>query len=120
MLINGCQSLAATAIIGYTEFCLDMLRPYQSEMIQNLRASMQAHQRVLGVLPTGRGKTRIFCEIASMARARGYTVKVLVHRRELVEQTADPSVQTIQSWICLLYTSPSPRDQRGSRMPSSA
>ena len=25
-----------------------------------------------------------------------------------------------QSDICLLYTSPSPRDQRGSRMPSSA
>ena len=24
------------------------------------------------------------------------------------------------SWTCLLYTSPSPRDQRGSRMPSSA
>ena len=23
-------------------------------------------------------------------------------------------------WNCLLYTSPSPRDQRGSRMPSSA
>ena len=26
----------------------------------------------------------------------------------------------VQDWICLLYTSPSPRDQRGSRMPSSA
>ena len=25
-----------------------------------------------------------------------------------------------EEWICLLYTSPSPRDQRGSRMPSSA
>ena len=25
-----------------------------------------------------------------------------------------------KSWTCLLYTSPSPRDQRGSRMPSSA
>ena len=25
-----------------------------------------------------------------------------------------------QAWYCLLYTSPSPRDQRGSRMPSSA
>ena len=24
------------------------------------------------------------------------------------------------TWTCLLYTSPSPRDQRGSRMPSSA
>ena len=26
----------------------------------------------------------------------------------------------IGKWLCLLYTSPSPRDQRGSRMPSSA
>ena len=30
----------------------------------------------------------------------------------------DPSVEYM--YICLLYTSPSPRDQRGSRMPSSA
>ena len=27
---------------------------------------------------------------------------------------------TRNPWDCLLYTSPSPRDQRGSRMPSSA
>ena len=27
---------------------------------------------------------------------------------------------TDYGWSCLLYTSPSPRDQRGSRMPSSA
>ena len=27
---------------------------------------------------------------------------------------------TILSWICLLYTSPSPRDRQKSRMPSSA
>ena len=26
----------------------------------------------------------------------------------------------LKNFICLLYTSPSPRDQRGSRMPSSA
>ena len=26
----------------------------------------------------------------------------------------------MDNWNCLLYTSPSPRDQRGSRMPSSA
>ena len=31
-----------------------------------------------------------------------------------------PALLPLQSWICLLYTSPSPRDQRGSRMPSSA
>ena len=28
--------------------------------------------------------------------------------------------QSVVYYICLLYTSPSPRDQRGSRMPSSA
>ena len=27
---------------------------------------------------------------------------------------------TFGSWVCLLYTSPSPRDKRQSRMPSSA
>ena len=31
-----------------------------------------------------------------------------------------PLVKTIAALPCLLYTSPSPRDQRGSRMPSSA
>ena len=30
------------------------------------------------------------------------------------------SMPALASGICLLYTSPSPRDQRGSRMPSSA
>ena len=29
-------------------------------------------------------------------------------------------VETALTILCLLYTSPSPRDQRGSRMPSSA
>ena len=37
----------------------------------------------------------------------------------LVESKADITVQT-SLLDCLLYTSPSPRDQRGSRMPSSA
>ena len=31
-----------------------------------------------------------------------------------------PPEDALRSVICLLYTSPSPRDQRGSRMPSSA
>ena len=30
------------------------------------------------------------------------------------------SITVLDKYICLLYTSPSPRDQRGSRMPSSA
>jgi len=62
------------------------------------RVAMRSHDKVLTVLPTGGGKTRIFCEIAKAARAKGARVQVLVHRRELVDQTPDESVRTIQSW----------------------
>ena len=37
-----------------------------------------------------------------------------------IEQGAEAIVMTASGCGCLLYTSPSPRDQRGSRMPSSA
>ena len=42
--------------------------------------------------------------------------RVLVH---LTQQT-EISVRDIFTRVCLLYTSPSPRDKRQSRMPSSA
>ena len=37
-----------------------------------------------------------------------------------VEDNYGSTIKERLSAICLLYTSPSPRDQRGSRMPSSA
>ena len=44
------------------------------------------------------------------------------HKARMVKAglTVDPIYQTAPDGRCLLYTSPSPRDQRGSRMPSSA
>ena len=36
------------------------------------------------------------------------------------ENMADVDNKVLLYNVCLLYTSPSPRDQRGSRMPSSA
>ena len=37
-----------------------------------------------------------------------------------IGNTAKKRIEDTNYWPCLLYTSPSPRDQRGSRMPSSA
>ena len=34
--------------------------------------------------------------------------------------TGENTIRTMTLWSCLLYTSPSPRDKRQSRMPSSA
>ena len=40
---------------------------------------------------------------------------------ELAQQNfVDPKAKVLTIWNCLLYTSPSPRDKRQSRMPSSA
>ena len=45
----------------------------------------------------------------------------LAHRMEdLLDCLAERNASVTESQHCLLYTSPSPRDQRGSRMPSSA
>ena len=43
-----------------------------------------------------------------------------VSNGQFLEFTVNGEVMTLDNSTCLLYTSPSPRDQRGSRMPSSA
>ena len=50
-------------------------------------------------------------------RMRKNRIRVLAGDKVLVEMTP---YDLTKGRICLLYTSPSPRDQRGSRMPSSA
>ena len=62
-------------------------------------------------------------EVCQTLAERGdFDLFLLAGRYTLLEQTALDSFLPLceQRGICLLYTSPSPRDQRGSRMPSSA
>lgn len=64
------------------------LRDYQDQLINELRAEMRTHQRVLGVLPTGGGKT--FCGSFMLKRFRELQPEgraiVKVHREELLYQ----------------------------------
>ena len=55
----------------------------------------------------------------SMQRAAMTQATLAKERRELREQQQRADADA-EGEVCLLYTSPSPRDQRGSRMPSSA
>ena len=58
---------------------------------------------------------------ASLARSAGTNATLMGKEgKYVVVKLPSGEVRRILSTCCLLYTSPSPRDQRGSRMPSSA
>jgi superfamily II DNA or RNA helicase len=65
------------------------LRKYQEEGVSQLRFQFAlGHRSVLYVLPTGGGKTVVFCHIAEQAAIKGNRIVILVHRQELVDQTS--------------------------------
>ena len=65
------------------------LRPYQTQLITDIRLRYQLGNRsVLAVLPTGGGKTVCFSYIAEQAAKKGNRVCVLVHRAELLDQAS--------------------------------
>lgn len=64
------------------------LYPHQNEFYDRLRASMRRNRRVLGVLPTGGGKTEVFFNAAYACVKKGMRCLVLVHRTPLLEQTS--------------------------------
>lgn len=65
------------------------LRPYQQQAVHDLRIALRAGARApLLVCPTGAGKTVIMADILRSLSSRGRSAMVLVHRRELIAQTA--------------------------------
>jgi superfamily II DNA or RNA helicase len=66
-------------------------RPYQADLMDQIRAQYRAGLvlRVLLQLPTGAGKTFIFCRIAAGAVAKDRRVWLLGHRAEILTQISD-------------------------------
>ena len=56
-------------------------------------------------------------EIRKLPTLRGRTVMTVFYENSTRTRV---SFEVAGKWICLLYTSPSPRDRQKSRMPSSA
>jgi len=66
------------------------LRPYQEQAVQAIQKEwMDGHRKTLLVLPTGTGKTIVFCKLAEDRVRHGERVLILAHRGELLEQAAD-------------------------------
>ena len=66
------------------------------------------------------GLTPVLCLGESLAEREAGQTELVVARQLNAVIESNPDVDWGDVVLCLLYTSPSPRDQRGSRMPSSA
>jgi superfamily II DNA or RNA helicase len=76
-----------------------ILRDYQQQSIEAVLAKWNEFDRLLGVAPTGSGKTTKFAHIAN-TRARTGRVLILAHRDELIDQAREKLFQA-----CGLLTS---------------
>lgn len=63
------------------------LRNYQIDAKNNVYRAFREHRRVMLQLPTGAGKTVLFTAIAKDAIMKDRVTWVLVHRKELIDQT---------------------------------
>ena len=97
------------------------LRPHQRKAVD----AMWDNSKGQVIIPTGGGKTICMIQdaIHQQAVPVGTTTVVVAPRILLAEQLCKEFlelVSTTHTHVCLLYTSPSPRDATLSRMPSSA
>lgn len=66
------------------------LRPYQQEAETAVLNQWESGvTRTLLVLPTGCGKTIVFCALTKDLVAKGERVLIMAHRGELLDQAAD-------------------------------
>lgn len=67
-----------------------VLRPYQNQFVSDLRSAFaNGARRVLGVSPTGSGKTRVFCHITRNSTEKGRRTLIVTHRGEILRQISD-------------------------------
>lgn len=65
------------------------LYPDQMEFVDDIRQALRTSKAVLGVAPTGMGKTVVSAYIAKQAASRGATVWFVCHLKNLLMQTSN-------------------------------
>lgn len=66
-----------------------ILRPYQQKAHDQTLTTWESARRVLGVMPTGCGKTIVFSHLCASLVGAGSRILILAHREELIRQAAD-------------------------------
>ena len=69
-------------------------RPYQIKAQNAILDQWKEVLKTLLVLPTGTGKTIVFCKLIEILVARGERILILAHRDELIRQAADKLIKS--------------------------
>ena len=91
-----------------------------TEAVKDLTIEIQDGEFMVLVGPSGCGKSTALRMLAGLERLSDGRIMIGDRIVNNVQPSKRDVAMVFQSYACLLYTSPSPRDQRGSRMPSSA
>lgn len=75
------------------------MRDYQLEAVNGIQEDWKDHKSILLVAATGAGKTQIFCEVLDRNVVDNRRGLVLVHRKELVEQSRDRLIKYWPRWF---------------------
>jgi ATP-dependent helicase IRC3 len=79
---------------------MPQLRDYQIEALNAIKHDWQEHSDVLGVLPTGAGKTILFLSLLTeLLQQQGKRGLILSHRRKLVMQPVDKLRMFWPEWL---------------------
>src|SRR5687768_11037057 len=65
------------------------LYPYQQKFVDELRPALIKHKKIIGVAPTGAGKSKIFISITRLAISKGSTVLIITESRKIFKQIRD-------------------------------
>ncbi len=65
------------------------LRPYQQQSVEDLRAAMRVHRRVLFQSPTASGKSVMIAYMIGESARKGMSSWLVCHRKELLSQLSD-------------------------------
>ncbi len=77
------------------------LRPYQHNALRRVHMALRTQRSTLLVLPTGCGKTIVFCEVIKDFVRRGHRALVLAHRGELLDQAVAKLIQAGMSDVAI-------------------
>ena len=86
------------------------LYPHQDQHKQDLRTALRTCKRVVGVMPTGGGKSHIIASIIADAATRERRVYLLAHRKKLIKQLSGTLTSFGISHDLILPGSPAPAE----------